>query len=130
ETRQRLRNRNRRREQRAHLARERGDFLPSDASAETKIDSRIRSRRNRAVRGLRGVAVRRAGFESRRKQAALPQHLQRRLSVFRSANAADSVAAEPHCLIPNRIHSGWPPDETRKISSSVVTPAAAFCIAS
>src|SRR6266403_250867 len=70
------------------------------------------------------------GIEAGRKESAFAQKLQCHLAVFRLDNPTHSRAVSLDGLVAESAHSNKSPEETRRISSSEVTPAAALCKAS
>src|SRR6185503_4665253 len=69
-------------------------------------------------------------FEIRGKQPALAQETERRFPIFRLDHPFNGSAVDFNRLIAKRTHSRVSPEETRRISSSVVIPSTAFCKAS
>src|SRR5581483_8655626 len=120
-----LRNGNGGTKQRAHLARESGDFFAADPVAQAG---------RRRMRGLfLGFQIGRrlgrlggAAFQVRREETALAQKLKRCPAIRRLDYALDRAAASFDGLISEGAHSCKSPEETRRISSSVVIPSAAL----
>src|SRR5437899_3327450 len=69
-------------------------------------------------------------FEIRGEQAALAQETERSLPIFRLDHAFNGSAVDFNRLVAEGTHSRVSPEETRRISSSVVIPSTAFCRAS
>src|SRR6266404_728022 len=115
-----LRNGNRRGQQRAHFAGEGGDFLAFDPAAKMEFALL------RWGGGGRSPPFTRAHFELGGKNAAPAQQLQRGFAVLGFDHAAGWRSARFIGLVTEGIHSSKSPDETRNISSSVVTPADAL----
>src|SRR5207249_8331072 len=114
-------------QQRSHLTRERSDFLSLDSLPITDVRPHgLRHRRSGGGSFVSGST----DFEVRRKQAALSQEMERRLSVLSLDHTLDGGAAQLDCLVSKRVHSNKSPEDTRMISSRLVIPSAAFCKAS
>src|SRR5438445_386793 len=114
-------------QQRSHLTRERSDFLSLDSLPIADVQPH--GRRHRRSGGGSFVSGS-TDFEVRRKQAALSQEMERRLSVLSLDHTLDGGAAQLDCLVSKRVHSNKSPEDTRMISSRLVIPSAAFCKAS
>ena len=74
--------------------------------------------------------VDRACLETGRKKAALPELLQRGPTILGVHHPLDRRSVALNRLVPEGAHSNWSPEDTRRISSGVVRPAAALFKAS
>src|ERR1035437_3068753 len=122
-----LRDGNRRAEQRAHLASERGNILSADTLPKMLL---FPSRVVHGGRGSRSTAIARGDFKHGREQSAPAQQQQRGFTILRLDHPLHRNAARLDCLVAKRGHSSKSPDDTRRISSIEVTPVAAFSKAS
>ena len=122
---------NRRSEQCAHFACECGNLLSRNPPAQR---GRFYPRRD----GTGGRARLRpswtqccwSGLKTGREQATISQHPQRGFAVFGLNHTSHRRTTPLDCPVAKRRHSSKSPEDTRKISSSEVTPAPAFCTAS
>src|ERR1700722_4607147 len=120
-------NGNRRTQQRAHFAGERGDILSADSLSEADFRSAAFICR-RAGDGNSTASG--AQIKLGRVKPAFAEQLKRGLAVFGLNDAGNRRAGSFDCLIAEGVHSRRSPEDTRRISSSEVMPAAALSKAS